>query len=111
MSLHKMKVFLAAGNLLDNILCVYDNACGLEGIFNDSMAIKKCKYLHHLQKQVWIGKDIMLRHEAAFHQVIKTYRCAALLLFYLAKKCFFAVSNSNNAKDSETLSPVMQLGR
>lgn len=62
-----MKAFMAACNLLDNMLCVYDNEYVSEGIFNHSMAIKECKYLHHLQKQGWIAEDMMLRHEAAFH--------------------------------------------
>ncbi len=62
-----MKVFLAACNLLDNMLCVYDNEYVLEGIFNHSVAIRKCKYLRHLQKQGWIGKDMMLRYEGALN--------------------------------------------
>ena len=47
MSLHKSRGFPAACDLLDNILRVYAN----EGIFNHGTAIKKCKHMHHLQKQ------------------------------------------------------------
>lgn len=48
----------------------------------------------------------MLRYEAAFHWALKPYTCTTLKLF----PCLFAVSHSNHAKDSPTLSPSMQLG-
>lgn len=88
MSLHKMKVLLAGCNLLDNILCVYNNEYVLESVFNHCTAVKE------MQTSAKIGSN-MLKH---IDYILKSNRHTALL-----------PTNSHSAKDSEAQIPVMQL--